>query len=178
MLRGVGCFTLYCLSYLFAWRCLRLRRGRRSARGAPEACWRPRLARAGRAWCPGGLAGRWLLGVDAQLGGRSLRRRRKQQCRWAGAASPALRPAAPERPAELAQLLSMPHARWQARATLECELEAGRARMDKPRHAAVLPPVADLRSQSAAGAADMHCPLIVHPAGHVVDRRTSDVRRV
>ena len=32
----------------------------------------------------------------------------------------------------------------------------------------MLPPVADLRSQSAAGAADTHYPLIAHPAGHVV----------
>ena len=36
---------------------------------------------------------------------------------------------------ELAQLLSMPHARRQACATLECALEAGRARMDSVRHA-------------------------------------------
>ena len=63
----------------------------------------------------------------------------------------ALRPAAPERPAELAQLLSRPHARWQARATLERALKAGRARMDEPRHAAVPPPVGDLRLQSASG---------------------------
>ena len=37
---------------------LRLPRRRRSARGAPEACWRPLLRRAGRGRCCGGCASR------------------------------------------------------------------------------------------------------------------------